>query len=471
METILQDGEVLRELMEQVRERDTTLWEKIKQWFRNLAEDIRRMVDAYKGKAPDSYEGRAVASMKGCLEVLEGYYSDALSTAGENFRESGEQKNTILEEGERFSFRNSTTGMANDSLLPYDDNLKGIIENSNGIIVNSIDKLQEVVNIAFDEPAKKATAYFGIMNSALLEQIEKSVPNIPDNLNGKLFKTGRNYSITVSMDSIRHLTDSKNLTREDVLDYLDRVPDTIIENDSVHFDYYTDSRNNKLKGLLFKKAYSDGTMVSFEIISSRKMSLNLQTMYMDKASYQKKKSAKTPLVQNAPAHTPKARVSQTSTVSLSQPNVEVKEKLSTRDPLQEDAANALKKENEALKEDVTRLKELVKLQRQVTHGTVLDPSSVESAARKLKKTTDAKGKTEELTPLLNGLNLGTRTKNRWKQRFPAVFLSADHNVAQLWEGKEYVDRTGFWLRVVCRSCRHRRGDAADAGSPGNFKLR
>lgn len=95
MEGILQDGEVVRQLMDEVKRQDATLWEKIVQWFQDLAEDIRRLVDAYKGKDPDSYEGRAVASMKDMLPVLEGFYSDALQTAGENFREA--EKSTTRE--------------------------------------------------------------------------------------------------------------------------------------------------------------------------------------------------------------------------------------------------------------------------------------------------------------------------------------------------------------------------------------
>ena len=312
METMLADGKVLEKL-EELKQIDKTLWEKIRDFISELAEKIR---EVYAGLSPDSMEGRYVAEMKDSIETIQNLFTEGLAEASENYQAA--EKNTTQEGGvKHYSFRDSESGMANDALLPYDAELVNVIENRGDIIVDSFDKLQEVVNIAFDEPTRKATVYFGIIDPSVLEQIEKAVPNIPTALEGKVFKPGRSYSIAASLDSIRHLTDSKGVTREDVLDYLDRVADTIIENDTVFFSYYTDSRNNTLKGLLFKKSFEDGIMVSFEIVSSKKMSMNLQTMYMDSASYQKKKSAKTPLVQNTPAHTPEARVSQTSIEDIS----------------------------------------------------------------------------------------------------------------------------------------------------------
>lgn len=62
----------------------------------------------------------------------------------------------------------------------------------------------------------------------------------------------------------------------------------------------------------------------------------------------------------------------------------------------------LEKENDALREDVARLKELLKLQGRETHGTRFTASSVEAAARMLKKNAGAKGDTKALTKLLSG---------------------------------------------------------------------
>ena len=218
----------------------------------------------------------------------------------------------------RAAFTTSNTGMANDALHRYTGELQDLIEERGDIIVDSYDKLINVVDLAFDNPDMKATAYFGIVDVDTLKKIENSVPNIPRDMNGKLFKEGRQYSIAATLDSIRHLVDDKNLTRSDLIDYLDRLADTIVDFDSVSYSVYTDSRNQKNNGILFKKKYQDGTYVSFEIVSNNKKSLSMVTLYLDNADYKKKKAAKAPLMQKTSAHTPEARVSQPSSTNISQ---------------------------------------------------------------------------------------------------------------------------------------------------------
>lgn len=69
-------------------------------------------------------------------------------------------------------------------------------------------------------------------------------------------------------------------------------------------------------------------------------------------------------------------------------------------PSLEDLGIDFKEENESLKGDVQRLRELLKLQRTVTHGTVFTPSSVNSAASSLMKNFGLhKGKAELVTKL------------------------------------------------------------------------
>lgn len=226
------------------------------------------------------------------------------------------QENMHVSDGEiRYSFKNSQNGLANDGLTEYSGELRDLIEERGDIIVDSYEKLVEVVNLAFDEPSTKKTIYFGIIEAATIEKIKNSIPNLPKELEGKLFKDGKQYSVAATLDSIRHLVDEKSLTREDVIDYLDRFADTVTDFDSVTFNYY-DGGNGETRGLLFRKKYIDGTYLSFDLISNKKRSLILQSLYMDKADYIKKKSAKTLLLQNATASTPKVRAGQTSNNSI-----------------------------------------------------------------------------------------------------------------------------------------------------------
>ena len=78
-------------------------------------------------------------------------------------------------------------------------------------------------------------------------------------------------------------------------------------------------------------------------------------------------------------------------------------RFSDRDPDYQKVNKVLKQENAKLKEDVSYLKELVKIQRTVTSGKKFTKSSVEAAARYLKQSANAKGDTKGLMKLLNGL--------------------------------------------------------------------
>ncbi len=221
-------------------------------------------------------------------------------------------------EGEvaKFSLEKSKNGLANDALSGYDEELTRLIGERGDYIIDSYEKLRQVVDIAFDEPSHKATAYFGIVKSDTLQKTKNDVPNLPKEIEGALFKEGRDYSIAVTLDGIRHLVDEKGMDREDVLDYLNRLSDTILEYDSVAFDYYIKGKS-KTPGLLFKKRFSDGTLFSFNLVSQKKRGLILQALYLDSANYQKKKSAKTLLMQKANSNTSETQVGQTSDNSIS----------------------------------------------------------------------------------------------------------------------------------------------------------
>ena len=62
---------------------------------------------------------------------------------------------------------------------------------------------------------------------------------------------------------------------------------------------------------------------------------------------------------------------------------------------------ALEKDNAKLQEDNQYLKQLLKLQKEVTGGTKFTKSSVETMARQLKTKANASGETKELATILN----------------------------------------------------------------------
>ena len=78
-------------------------------------------------------------------------------------------------------------------------------------------------------------------------------------------------------------------------------------------------------------------------------------------------------------------------------------KFSERDPNYQKAMEKLEEQNQELRADVEHLKEMLKLQGTLTHGTMFTPTSVEAAARLLKKSADANCNTKELATMLNDL--------------------------------------------------------------------
>ena len=306
------------------------LFNKIRGFLKQFADKIRAL---YKKISPETAEGKFITESKDAVEQLEKLFANALKVSAENYAasEKVEGAESTPSDSARMSFRSSQSGMANDALIPYDSELSQLIETKGDYIVDSYEKLEKIVKLAFDEPDHKATVYFGIIDATTLKNIENSVPNIPRELDGTLFKANKDYSIATTLDSIRHIVDEKGLTIDEVIDYLDRMPDTILDRDSVNFDYYYQG-GTRIPGLLFKKTFSDGTITSFNLVTHQRRLLRLQSIYFDTVSYQKKKAAKTLLMPNASAHTSKTQVGQPSTTKIPQTPSVVKTQTANSSP-------------------------------------------------------------------------------------------------------------------------------------------
>lgn len=104
MEAVLTDGNVVQ-MMAQLKQEDRTLWEKIRDWFKNLAAELKAVVEAYRDHRPDSAEGRMVADMQDMIGVLESLYTEALVEASDNYQAIGAEKNTTEKGGVRYMSR------------------------------------------------------------------------------------------------------------------------------------------------------------------------------------------------------------------------------------------------------------------------------------------------------------------------------------------------------------------------------
>ena len=112
MESILADGNVLQ-MVEDIKKQDRTLGEKIAEWFKNLAKELKSIVAAYSGYKPDSIEGQFVAKLEtGLLKQIEQLYAEGLVDAGEArnaaiTKDRGKQADRDLEADVKLSDRNT----------------------------------------------------------------------------------------------------------------------------------------------------------------------------------------------------------------------------------------------------------------------------------------------------------------------------------------------------------------------------
>ena len=85
-EAMLTDSNAIEKIAE-LRAKDKTLWEKIKEFIDKLVERIKA---AYEGLNPDSVEGQAVRAMKDSAEKLQALWTEALIDAGEAYSSTEE---------------------------------------------------------------------------------------------------------------------------------------------------------------------------------------------------------------------------------------------------------------------------------------------------------------------------------------------------------------------------------------------
>lgn len=106
-ETMLTDTDAAQRIGQSLKAKDATLFEKVKQWFRDIAAKLR---EAYKGLNPDSqiaqYAKKTIQQVDGLVQL----WADMAVDAAENYRTADGEKNTILEGGEKYSIRKTEDG-------------------------------------------------------------------------------------------------------------------------------------------------------------------------------------------------------------------------------------------------------------------------------------------------------------------------------------------------------------------------
>lgn len=380
-EGIIPDGYILNilawQVLQALRQRDKGLWQKVKDYVLELCRKVR---EAYRGLKPDSLEGRMVAEMKDAAEEMRRLFTEGLVDAGENF--TGGEKNTTRE-----------GGAVRYQLRAYSEHQKENWRNSKRIVLyeNNNQFISFIQSALQRKDNTNRKLYFGAIGSDMATDILKATGINVDGFNLSL---GENEIRKIEKDHGGSNSEKARGQRPVTADDLLRIPDVVQSPDSISLSPKMYEGKPVIE---FAQRNGNERNVVIAVVSDKRLDLFVQTFYINKKSG----SIATPEPVQAGSFTSETPSGTAPTSNIPPQDTSVKRKFSIRDQDVRKMNAVLEKQNEKLREDVASLKELLKLQKSVTGGKVLDRKSVDTAARFLIKNAGAKGNTAELSGLLN----------------------------------------------------------------------
>ena len=262
METMLTQGD-LGQMMAELKQKDKTLAEKIREWFKNLADSLKAVADEYRGAKPESLEGRLVAQMDDFVQVLQQAYAEALVEAGENYRANEGNKKTTREGGKKEqSFINAnSTSIKLSGRASYSYNMATVIQEYLFAVDNDLleyaencktNKQTEYKRIPIGTVTAKQAAdakqLLGIDFSGYINAIEKSTINHIEKRHGEKGKAD---------SSMANLEDVARIGY--ILNHYDDVEVTLDSDGNEDFSKQFRDKNNNPAPLLKYSKKINGT--------------------------------------------------------------------------------------------------------------------------------------------------------------------------------------------------------------------
>ena len=388
METMLADGNVVEKLSA-LKAKDKTLWEKLRDRIRQLVEQIQKV---YNGLKADSAEGRYVAEMGDALQRIQDLFTEGVTEASVNYKStlSDPRKEAIFKDksgepvaytdGKETAKKYSLRNINGKQVVWIEDN---ILENNPGIPEH-----QYIANYIAEHIGEMYT----IIESGQKVYIGKELPSeytqskyTKNILRNKYLLKAKNRAVSslgemIEISTNRRWEKTKHPKSKDAKYGMYRY--------DTNFGFMSGNRVNIYNCQLLIRNASDGGKYLYDIVNIKRDIAS--TNWMNQRS-----STKWSSVNDA------TQPDNISTNKLLQDFENVNKKLSERDPEQQKQLSQLKQRNKKLKQDVQYLRELVKLQKEETHGAKFTRNSVETAARQLKKESGSKGQLIELVAKLN----------------------------------------------------------------------
>lgn len=454
METMLTDGKVAEKLA-LLKQQDKSLWQKIRDFISDI---YAKVTKAYEGMNPNSAEGKYVSEMVDALENLQQLFAEGLAEASVNYQGSF----TPDKAGTVFPTKDSAFGSMKDLIesgLEEDAIIEGKRERGLSAIVDEIEKSLPRTEVEIEEvevkqadrdleagvkyQARDSRGNVVVDEEVTPQSVKKTLIDIFD---GKYKKQSFTFPVLkhtpqvfmdyCHMDGDRSFVmqaykaykamkgDNKNQHNLGVDGMMDVIyglyyPEYIVlqnggDNDG-HYAAVVTINNGEtvvavdLGSYRPKEAAVNGEAGYYNVIIT---AFPNEDDYIDRVIlaenndvlYSKDEGKKYEIPEYvAGADSATGRTSDTSEKSIAKRDSKVNYSLrnQSRGNANLEKVNAvLEKQNAKLREDVKELKELLKIQKSVTNGTKLTPSSVEAVSKKLMRDIHSKGEVSELKALL-----------------------------------------------------------------------
>lgn len=309
MEAMLTDGNVVQ-MMADLKEQDKTLWHKIRDWFRDLAEDLKALLEAYKGYRPDSQEGRMVADMQDVIVILERFYADALADASDNYQAAVAQKNTAQESGAKYSQRYLAADINSEILAMVNKVANGDFKENEKIYLGTVtdtiaDQINELTGI-------RVNGFKVAIEARQIDHILKG-----HGVNG---------------DADHSMADPSDIAK---MEYVLESPDDIRKAGKTQaYTYMRNGRNRTADTILYEKKIGTKSYYVVQAVPDTKAkTLYVVTAFIGNSGY--KKEAPQLINAKGPDATAKTGSVNASTYNIRNEGENVKEKFSLRDTVEE----------------------------------------------------------------------------------------------------------------------------------------
>jgi len=215
MSALLRDKKGLTEFSNQVYKQDRTLWEKIKDWFKDV---IAKITNAYKNLAPESEEARMLMEQKELFEEAQKVFAEAVATAGQNYRAYSEMAGVQIDTNTD-SVAPST--MFSERTWSESEYVRARTETARAI--------SKELNVNLDQAYGYIDSINGVAKLIADDRVRLDYePNLDEN--ATVLKPNSEYGVTVDMSTLC----AKRLLTTGTFDAIQkRLPETVFDSEDI----------------------------------------------------------------------------------------------------------------------------------------------------------------------------------------------------------------------------------------------